>query len=85
MAGEGRVLYCSPNGDRWLLVREADRVLVRHEPNRPSGGKTSMVEVGEFLCRGHGPEQQALLRLVGSLVEADAESTMSTARRPALF
>ena len=85
MAGEGRVLYRSPNGDRWLLVREADRVLVCHEPNRPSGGKTSMVSVGEFLCRGHGPEQQALLQLVGSLVEADAENTMNTARRPALF
>jgi len=85
MAGEGRVLYRSPNGDRWLLVREADRVLVCHEPNRPSGGKASMVEVGEFLCRGHGPEQQALLQLVGSLVEADAENTMNTARRPALF
>ena len=27
--------------------------------------------VGEFLSRGHGPEQQALLRLIGSLVDAD--------------
>ncbi len=38
-------------------------------PNLPSGGKASVVEVGEFLSRGHGPEQQALLRLIGSLVE----------------
>jgi hypothetical protein len=76
MSGEGKELYCSPNGDRWLLIREAvsDRVLVRHEPNRPSGGKVSIVEVGEFLCRGHGPEQQALLRLIGNLVEADTET-----------
>jgi hypothetical protein len=73
MPGEGRELYRSPNGDRWLLIREtlSDRVLVRHEPNRPSGGKASVVEVGDFLSRGHGPEQQALLRLIGSLVEAD--------------
>jgi hypothetical protein len=72
MPNEGRELYRSPNGDRWLLIREAlsDRVLVRHEPNRPSGGKASVVEVGDFLSRGHGPEQQALLRLIGSLVEA---------------
>jgi hypothetical protein len=76
MSGEERELYRSPNGDRWLLIREtvSDRVLVRHEPNRPSGGKVSMVEVGKFLCRGRGPEQQALLRLIGSLVEAETET-----------
>ena len=45
MPNEGRELYRSPNGDRWLLVREAlsDRVLVRHEPNLASGGKTSVI------------------------------------------
>ncbi len=71
MSDESRELYRSPNGDRWLLIREALslRVLVRHEPNLPSAGKASVVEVGEFLSRGHGPEQQALLRLIGSLVE----------------
>jgi hypothetical protein len=70
MPDQSRELYCSPNGDRWLLTREAlsDRVIVRHEPNLASGGKSSVVEVGEFLSRGHGPEQQALLRLIGSLV-----------------
>jgi hypothetical protein len=69
-----RELYSSPNGDRWLLIREAssERILVRHEPNLPSGGKTSVIEVGEFLRLGHGPEQQALLRIIGSLVEEDA-------------
>jgi hypothetical protein len=75
MMGEGRVLYRSPNGDRWLLVREADCVLVRHEPNLPSGGKASEMEVRAFLSRGHGPEQQALLRLIGSLAEVDAGSS----------
>jgi hypothetical protein len=76
MSGEERELYRSPNGDRWLLIREtvSDRVLVQHEPNLPSGGKASVVEVGEFLCRGRGPEQQALLRLIGSLVEAETET-----------
>ena len=70
MPDEGKELNRSPNGDRWLLVREAlsDRVLVRHEPNLASGGKASVIEVGEFLSRGHGPEQQALLRLIGGLV-----------------
>ena len=74
---EGRELYRSPNGDRWLLICEtlSDRVLVRHEPNLPSGGKVSVVEVGNFLNQGHGPEQQALLRLIGSLVEAEARAT----------
>ena len=77
MPERGKELYRSPNGDRWLLIREtlSDRVLVRHEPNLPSGGKASVVEVGDFLSRGNGPEQQALLRLIGSLVEAGADAT----------
>jgi hypothetical protein len=59
-----------------LLIREtvSDRVLVRHEPNLPSGGKVSVIEIGEFLCRGHGPEQQALLRLIGSMAEAETKT-----------
>jgi hypothetical protein len=82
MTAESKELYRSPNGDRWLLIREAlsDRVLVRHEPNLPSGGKTSVVEVGEFLSRGHGPEQQALLRLIGSLVEGEADKITDIGR-----
>jgi hypothetical protein len=73
MPAENRELYRSPNGDRWLLIREAvsDRALVRHEPNVPSGGQVSVIGVGEFLSRGHGPEQQALLRLIGSLIDAE--------------
>jgi hypothetical protein len=68
---DARVLYASSNGDRWLLVREhgAGRVFVRHEPNRASGGRAAMLEIGDFLSRGgHGPEHQALLHLIGTLV-----------------
>jgi hypothetical protein len=32
------------------------------------------MEVGDFLNRSDGPEQQALLRLISSLVETEAES-----------
>ena len=73
MALQSRELYRSaPNGDRWSLVRESQsgRVFVEHEPNVSSGGKTSRIEVGDFLARGgHGPEHQALLRLIGTLVD----------------
>lgn len=68
-----RELYRSaPNGDRWSLVREraSERVFIEHEPNVSSGGRTTQIELGDFLTHdGHGPEQQALPRLVGSLVE----------------
>lgn len=67
-----RQLYRSPDGDRWLLARdsESSRVFVRHEPNPPSGGQVSDIEIGEFLSRcGLGPEKQELFRLIGSLVE----------------
>jgi hypothetical protein len=61
MPGEGRELYRSPNG-RPVAAHPrdiVDRVLVRHEPNWPSGGKASVVEVGDFLSRGHYPPGRA--------------------------
>jgi hypothetical protein len=66
-----REIYCSANGDRWLLVRDANsgRVFVRHEPNLPSGGQVADMEIGAFLiAAGTGPEKQELLRLIGTLV-----------------
>jgi hypothetical protein len=70
-----RTLYQSSSGDRWSLGHETDteRVFVRHEPNRASGGQTGDVTVGDFLnCSGNGPEKQELLRLIGSLTDAVA-------------
>jgi hypothetical protein len=73
-----RELYRSaPNGDRWSLVREpaSERVFIEHEPNTPSGGRTTHIEIGDFLMPGvHGPEHQALLRLIGLLVEEPARA-----------
>ena len=72
MTFETRELYASPNGDRWLLARYAKygRIFVQHVPNVPSGGQPSSIELAEFLAReGNPPEQQALVRLIGTLVE----------------
>jgi hypothetical protein len=71
MFTEARELYRSSNGDRWYLVRDpgSERVFVRHEPNAPSGGQASDIDVGDFLARGgHGPQHAELLRLIGTLV-----------------
>jgi hypothetical protein len=68
---ERRELYASPHGDRWYLARypESGRGFVQHEANQPSGGRVSHIEIGHFLSSGgHGPEHQALLRLIGTLV-----------------
>ena len=63
---KARKLYESPTGDRWYLIRESSgRVFVRHES---SGGDIEHVEIGAFLG-GDGPEQKALLGLIGTLVE----------------
>jgi hypothetical protein len=65
-----RELYSSSNGDRWFLVRDDNgTVFVRHDANRPSGGRHTDFQIGLFLERGPGPEQQELLRLIGTLVE----------------
>jgi hypothetical protein len=69
---ERRELYRSPNGDTWYLGREPEngRAFVIHQPNSPSGGRLSHIELGEFLRRNAGgPEHQALLRLIGTLVD----------------
>jgi hypothetical protein len=45
-------------------------VFIEHEPNASSGGQTTHIDIGGFLMHGgHGPEHQALLRLIGTLVE----------------
>ena len=78
MTFQSRELYRSgPNGDRWSLVRESasGHVFIEHEPNISSGGQTSRMEIGDFLAHGgHGPEQQALLHLIGTLVEETARA-----------
>jgi len=77
MESQTRELDRSPNGDCWYLVRDprSDRVLIRHQPNLPSGGQVSDTEIGAFLNSGGlGPEKQALLRLIGTLVDDSATS-----------
>jgi hypothetical protein len=68
---ERHELYRSPNGDTWFLGREPTTgyAFIIHQPNAPSGGRLSHIELGEFLRHVQGPEQQALLRLIGTLVE----------------
>jgi hypothetical protein len=66
---ERRELYRSANGDAWFLGREpADgRAFIIHQPNAPSGGRLTHIELGDFLRReSKGPEQQALLRLIAN-------------------
>jgi hypothetical protein len=74
-----RELYRSPNGDSWFLGLEPanGHAFVIHQPNAPSGGRLSRIEIGEFLTQGAGPEQQALLRLIGTLVEASPDAHRS--------
>jgi hypothetical protein len=64
-----RSIYTSSNGDRWVLVKdpESGRSLVRHEPNRSSGGKAVEIEVDDFILRdGESPQGIALRALLNS-------------------
>jgi hypothetical protein len=72
-ASRRRELYSSPDGDQWFLARDpaTGRVFVRHYANIRSGGRISDIDIGAFLGEGRlHPEHQALLRLIGTLVEA---------------
>lgn len=89
MTDERRELYSSPNGDRWFLCRDsaAGRVFIRHEANVPSGGHVTDVDIDAFLSGGRrNPEHQALLHLIGTLVEGGLRpeaGAMGTAAKPA--
>jgi hypothetical protein len=84
MTYQSRELYRSgPNGDEWSLMRETEsgRVFVEHKPNVSSGGEMSHMEIGDFLTHGgHGPEHQALLRLIGTLVEKPRAPSRATSK-----
>jgi hypothetical protein len=72
MSDHQREIYHSENGDRWLLSRDDDgRAFILHKANLSSGGKVTSIELADFLGTGKaGPEHQALIRLIGSLVES---------------
>ena len=65
---EMRQLYWSPNGDSWFLARDpaTGSAFVRHEANAPSGGQATDIQLGAFLSGPRNPEQDALLRLIGT-------------------
>jgi hypothetical protein len=65
MQAPDQELYRSSNGDRWLLVRDpATAAPLRHQPNRASGGQSSLMTIEDFLAEGHGPQQQALVKMI---------------------
>jgi hypothetical protein len=67
-----RVIYESSNGDVWVLARDpaSEMPTVKHQPNASSGGPTSCTDIGKFLRVGAGgPEQEALLKLIGTLLD----------------
>ena len=50
----------------------------------PSGGHTSQIELGDFLTRGYGPEQQALIRMIGTLIESTPGELLTGEGNPGL-
>ena len=62
---EDLLVHANSNGDRWYLVgddADPERLRVRHQPNPASGGRSSTVDIDEFLAEGHGPQHEALQR-----------------------
>jgi hypothetical protein len=74
-----------PNGDTWFLARDPATGLafLRHHANVPPGGQVRDVDIGAFLSGPRHPEQDALLRLIGTAMldrhAADDDAEMSGA------
>jgi hypothetical protein len=65
----------SANGDRWLLARDdaTGVAYVVHESNQSASGAVTRIEIAKFLNSGpHHPQHQALLELIGTLVDDNA-------------
>ncbi|MCJ2023655.1 hypothetical protein [Methylobacterium sp. J-067] len=78
-------IHASGNDDRWFLCRGEDAadVFVFHEPNGPSGGTPSRIELAAFLASGSGsPEHGTLLTMIGSLVGAAHAGSGTPLRGP---
>ncbi len=73
MTTQRRKLYTSSSGDSWYLCRGRDGgLVVSHEPNVASGGKSSQVDLGTFLAaRNQGPEHGSLRQLIAELVDPE--------------
>jgi hypothetical protein len=50
----------------------------------PSGGQTSQIELLDFLTSGYGPEQQALLQMIGMLIESTPGELLTGEGNPGL-
>ncbi len=78
MSARLREFAASSNGDRWYLGRsdETMRAFVVQKANLPSGGAVTHIEIGPFLnCGPIAPEHEALLRLIGTLVDGNANAS----------
>jgi hypothetical protein len=73
MTIQARTLYTSSNGDTWSLCRNRNgEVVVSHQPNPPSGGEPSEIDLSTFLTKGNQrPEHQALRQLIGELIDSN--------------
>jgi hypothetical protein len=73
---EFREFAASQNGDRWFVGRnEATRKgYIVHKANESSGGARTESEIRVFLQQTPAgvPEHEALLRLIGTLVDASS-------------
>lgn len=78
-------IYAASNGDRWFLCVGDDPtdVFVLHEPNGPSGGRPSRIDLSTFLSSGaDSPERLALLGVIGSLVATSGATVPASATGP---
>ena len=78
-------IYAASNGDNWFLCvgENPTDVFVLHEPNGPSGGRPSRVELSTFLSsRADCPERLALLGVIGSLVAASSATVPASSSGP---
>ncbi|GEM98284.1 hypothetical protein MRA01_28240 [Methylobacterium radiotolerans] len=80
-----KLIYAASNGDNGFLCvgKNPSDVIVLHEPNGPSGGRPSRVELSTFLSFGADcPERLPLLGVIDSLVAASSATVPASPSVP---
>ena len=62
--------YTGANGDTWSLVRSGhtETITIKHQPNTSSGRQQSLTTLQNFLAGEHGPQVDALIQLLRTLL-----------------
>ncbi len=65
-----RPFYAGANGETWSLVRNGitETICIKHQPTVSTGGEQPVITLQNFLAGHYGPQYDALIQLIRTLL-----------------